>query len=60
MREYTKNFLYTSKDRDADAAAGPEAKTNIFSDRMKEAHEYSLQIHDPRFVNWVRMEFIWY
>lgn len=59
-KEHTRTYFYTSDDYEADIAADRDGEAgNLFTDRMKEAHGYAMGLSDPRYLNWVRIEFMW-
>jgi hypothetical protein len=59
--QFTKQFFYTSEHYEQDGSNAKDGKdTNLFTAMMKEAHDYMLQINDPRRLNWARLDFMWY
>lgn len=60
MPEYTKRWYYTSEDYQQDCKNADDGKPyNQFSEKMREAIEYSKQAMNPARVNWVRVDFLW-
>lgn len=57
--EHTRQWMYTSELREQDAAIAQEQDTNNFTRMMQEAHDYALQITNPAYLNWVKVEFMW-
>jgi hypothetical protein len=59
--EYTKQFLYTARDREEDSEhAGEIGYQPVFMKQLACAHAYSEQMSDPRVNNWAELTFIWY
>lgn len=58
MAEYAKAWGYTSQDYEQDCQTPADQET-IFSQRLKEAHDYAMSISNPTYVNWVHVEFLW-
>lgn len=59
MHEYERVFSYKASEWEADQARG-EGQPTRFAEIQREAHEYFTQLTDPRVVNWVTLEFLWY
>ena len=59
--KYTRNFYYLSPMYEADVKAMEKKsmKTSHFQDLRDEALEYAKGIMDPRYLNWVKVEWIW-
>lgn len=61
MPEYTKRFLYTSRDHEEDGAHAQETGYQpLFMKQMACASSYHQQMSDPRMNNWAELTFIWY
>ena len=58
MPEYTKRWGYTTGEYQQDRDT-PADQPTIFSQRLKEVHEYAQGMSNPAYVNWVRVDFIW-
>ena len=58
MPEYTKRWGYTSEEYEQDMKTPQDQKT-IFSMRLQEAHDYAMGLSNPRYTNWVRVDWIW-
>ena len=58
MDAFTKQWGYTSEDYELDMKT-PEDQKTIFSMRLQEAHDYAMGLSNPRYVNWVRVDWIW-
>lgn len=60
MPEYTKQWSYNSDDYEKDVVRTDDGDTpSIFEKLLKEAHDYAISITNPRFLNWVRVDWIW-
>jgi hypothetical protein len=59
--QWTKRWDYTSSEYDEDGshAHKPEYQP-IYMQRLALAVGYATQIMNPRLVNWVRVDFIWF
>lgn len=59
--KYTRNFYYLSPMYEADVKAmeADSKKTSHFQDLRDEALEYAKSIMDPRYLNWVKVEWVW-
>lgn len=58
--EYSKQWSYNNDDYENDVVSYDGGETPSILDRyLKEAHDYSISITQPRYVNWVRLEWIW-
>ncbi|HEV8189488.1 MAG TPA: hypothetical protein VGP83_17165 [Pyrinomonadaceae bacterium] len=61
MPEYTKRFIYTSKDVETDGEHSKDvAYQTLFNARQFEAMSYHLQMSNPNLNNWAELTFIWY
>lgn len=74
MPEYTKQFFYTSEDREDDAKLPPmpeghtidmngsldQPHMSIFTRRHIEAMRYYSELVDPTRINWVSLTWIWF
>lgn len=61
IMEYTKKFLYTSRDKAEDAAHSKDIGYQpMFMKQMACASAYHQQMCDPRVNNWAELTFIWY
>ena len=59
--EYRKQFFYTGPEFDEDMATErPEGQLSNFQKKTKEAYDYAASITDPRCVNFVQTNFVWY
>ncbi len=59
--EYTKQFHYTSRDKESDAEHAKDfGYQPLFSKQMACAAAYHMQMTDPRVNNWAELTFIWY
>ena len=58
MAEYHKAWGYTSEEHEQDRKV-PQDQPTIFSTRLREAHDYAMGLSNPRYVNWVRVDWIW-
>jgi hypothetical protein len=59
--EYTKQFLYTSADKETDGDHAKEIGYQpLFMKQMACASSYHQQMSDPRINNWAELTFIWY
>ena len=58
MPEHTRRWTYTSADYEQDAAL-PAGELSIFELRIQEAHDYAIQLSNPRHLNWVRVDWMW-
>jgi len=59
-KEHSKMWNYTDDDYEADMLAAKDGSpSNIFTERMKDATAYMMQMNDPRYLNWARLEFMW-
>jgi hypothetical protein len=58
MAQYTKQWEYDSGDYELDRKTPGDMPT-IFSLRLSEAHDYAMGLSNPRYVNWVRIDWIW-
>jgi hypothetical protein len=58
MHQYTKRWGYTSEDHEKDRHK-PQDEATIFSTRLQEAHDYAMGLSNPKYVNWVRVDWIW-
>lgn len=58
--ELTKRWFYTSTDYEIDLArdAADESESN-FQRILREAYEYAAKVTDPRYNNWVRVDYLW-
>jgi hypothetical protein len=56
--ELSKQWLYTSTDYEADIAKTDDSESN-FQRMMREAYEYAAKVTDPRYNNWVRVDYLW-
>lgn len=59
MKEYTKTFYYTAGDFEKDRQLPEDAMTR-FTELLQEAHEYAQSLTNPAYVNWVRVDFVWF
>lgn len=57
--EYSKQWVYTSDDFEADKSV-PKNQPTIFSKLDEEVHLYARHITNPFYVNYVRVDFLWY
>lgn len=61
MAEYTARWDYDSAEYEEDGKHAKEVGYQpIFMQKLAMATAYCTQITDPRCVNWVHLEFIWY
>jgi len=59
--EYTKKFLYTSSDKEEDAAHAKDIGYQpLFMKQLACAGAYHQQMSDPRVNNWAELTFVWY
>jgi hypothetical protein len=58
IAQYTRSWVYTSRDYDLDQTKGPEEMTR-FSEIVLEVQAYSTGLTDPTYVNWVNSSFTW-
>jgi hypothetical protein len=58
MPEYGKRWSYDSSDYEKDRVTPPDQET-IFTKLLKEAHQYAIEITNPVYVNWVRVDWLW-
>lgn len=58
MPEFTKRWGYTSADYEEDRSV-EEGQTSIFAARLREAHDYAIELSHPARLNWVRVDWIW-
>lgn len=62
--EFTKQFIYTSDDNEADNAANPGGKDPSYHSKLAkvraEAMDYYLQVSLPNLNNWATITFLWY
>jgi hypothetical protein len=54
IAQYTKQWWFTDEEYNASNSR------EIWEQRTKEAEEYAAALRDPRSLNWVRMEWIWF
>lgn len=52
MPEHTKRWFCTSDEY--------ETNPEIIIKKRDEAYEYAKSLHDPRYLNWIRVDWIWY
>jgi len=61
MKEYTARWVYDSVEYEEDGKHAKEVGYQpIFMRKLVLATAYYTQISNPAFVNWIRLEFIWY
>jgi hypothetical protein len=61
ISEYTRQFHYTSRDKEEDSAHSKEfGYQPLFMKQMACAAAYHQQMSDPRVNNWAELTFIWY
>jgi len=63
MPEFTEEWWITGEQWDritSDPGMTPDRPDNLFMRAQAEAYWYAERITDPRFVNWVRVEFIYF
>jgi hypothetical protein len=58
IAEYHRAWGYTSEDYEHDKTV-PEDQPTIFSQRLKEAHDYAMGLSNPAYLNWVRVDWMW-
>ncbi len=54
----TRRWGYDSQDYEHDQRIAPDQPT-IFSQRLQEAHDYAMGLSNPKYTNWVRVDWIW-
>jgi len=60
MPEYTKHWEYTSEEYEQDCQKPTdEPGDNIFTQRLKEVHQYAMIMTNPSRVNWVAVNWMW-
>lgn len=59
-KEHTKMWVYTSEDYEFDITTKlKDGVPTRFEEMMMEATLYAQSITDPRYLNWVKMEWMW-
>jgi hypothetical protein len=58
MQENSRQWGYTSSEYEKDMAT-PSGQRTIFEQRDQEAHRYARSLTNPKYVNWVKCEFLW-
>lgn len=53
IEEHTQVWEYTSADHASDTDG------SVFRRRRDAAHSYAANLNDPRFLNWVDLQFMW-
>lgn len=59
MEEFSRQFVYTDADYEKDRQVPPDEMTQ-FTASMYAAMDYAKSLTDPRRVNWVSVNWIWF
>lgn len=61
LPEYTRQWILTSETYYAEAESKDEAvQFKTFKEFRQEASDYARDINDPRYVNWVKLEYMYF